>query len=138
MTALLRKRQEEEKEASNKQSKEKGNTSNKKSDKKKKISPELKANADLISRVLISPIVSEDAMSKNSFNKYVFKVGRDANKRQVAQAVEAFYGVEVTKVNVLRKKPENHMFRMRAGKKKGFKKAVVTIKSGQEIKLFNE
>ncbi|MFW5885028.1 MAG: 50S ribosomal protein L23 [Patescibacteria group bacterium] len=136
MTALLRKRQEEEKE-SNKQDKEKKSGS-KKTGKKKKLSPELKANADLVSRTLISPIVSEDAMSKNNLNKYVFKVGKDANKKQVAQAVEAFYGVDVTKVNVLRKKPENHTFRMRAGKKKGFKKAVVTIKSGQEIKLFNE
>jgi large subunit ribosomal protein L23 len=106
--------------------------------KKKKISEELIKKADLVNKVIINPIVSEDAMQKTTEEKYVFRVDPNSNKNQVAEAVEALYGVNVIKVNVIKYKQKNHRFRMTKGKKSGFKKAIVTIKSGQEIELFSE
>lgn len=106
--------------------------------KKKKISEELIKKADLVNKVIINPIVSEDAMQKTTEGKYVFRVDPNSNKNQVAEAVEALYGVNVIKVNVMKYKQKNHRFRMTKGKKSGFKKAIVTIKSGQEIELFSE
>ncbi len=106
--------------------------------KAKKISEKLIQKADLVNRVIISPVVSEDAMNKTTQGKYVFKIDSKANKNQVAEAIEVLYGVDVVKVNVMKYKQKNHRFRMTKGKKSGYKKAVVTIKSGQEIQLFSE
>ncbi|MFO7807004.1 MAG: 50S ribosomal protein L23 [Candidatus Moraniibacteriota bacterium] len=137
MTALLRKNKEEDtgEDQEVKKSEEKKSAKSSKS-KKKKISKELKANADLVNKTIILPIVSEDAISKNDLGKYVFEIGSTSNKKEVARAIESLYGVDVVKVNIIRNKPKTHNFRMISGKKKGKKKAVVTIKSGQEIKLF--
>ncbi len=104
----------------------------------KKISENLIKKADLVNSTIITPIVSEDAMNKTTIGKYVFKVNPKSNKNQVAEAIEALYGVEVTKVNIMKYKQKNHRFRLTKGKKSGFKKAIVTVKTGQEIKLFSE
>jgi large subunit ribosomal protein L23 len=106
--------------------------------KAKKISEKLIQKADLVNKVIVSPVVSEDAMNKTTQGKYVFKINPKANKNQVSEAVGVLYGVDVVKVNIMNYKQKNHRFRMTKGKKNGFKKAVVTIKSGQEIQLFSE
>ncbi len=106
--------------------------------KTKKISEKLIQKAELVNNIIIAPIISEDAMAKTAIGKYVFKVNPKANKNQVAEAVEVLYGVDVTKVNIVKYKQKNHRFRMTKGKKSGYKKAIVTIKSGQEIQLFSE
>jgi large subunit ribosomal protein L23 len=134
MTALLRKKDEEKKSEEN--GKKTEDKKKKSKSEKKKISKELKANADLVNKTVIVPIVSEDAMAKNKLGKYVFEVRDGSNKKEVAKAIEALYGVNVVKVNVIKNKPKSHNFRMIPGKKGGKKKAIVTIKSGQEIKLF--
>lgn len=106
--------------------------------KTKKISEKLIQKAELVNSIIITPIISEDAMTKTTIGKYVFKVNPKANKNQVSEAVEVLYGVDVVKVNVIKYKQKNHRFRMTKGKKSGYKKAIVTIKSGQEIQLFSE
>lgn len=137
MTAIFSsKNEDQDKKAVKKTGKEK--VVKKDSKKKKKVSEELIKKADLVNKVIISPIVSEDAMTKTTHGKYVFKVSSDSNKNQVAEAIEVLYGVDVVKVNVMKYKQKNHRFRMVKGKKSGYKKAIVTIKSGQEIQLFSE
>ena len=106
--------------------------------KAKKITEKLLKKSELVNRTIISPVVSEDAMQKTTIGKYVFKVGSDVNKNQVAEAIEALYGVDVVKVNIMKYKQETHRFRMIKGKKSGYKKAIVTVKAGQEIQLFSE
>ena len=77
-------------------------------------------------------------MSKTTIGKYVFRVNPRANKNQVSEAIEVLYGVDVMKVNIMKYKQKSHKFRLTKGKKSGYKKAIVTIKTGQEIKLFSE
>jgi large subunit ribosomal protein L23 len=139
MTAMFDSKKEEKNSKTVKETaKNKVAKKDSKDKKKKKVSEELIKKADLVNKVIINPVVSEDAMQKTAEGKYVFKVDPNSNKNQVAEAVEALYGVDVLKVNVMKYKQKNHRFRMTKGKKSGFKKAIVTIKSGQEIELFSE
>jgi len=71
-------------------------------------------------------------------NQYTFEVDPGANRKEVARAVEKVFNVEVTKVNILNKKPKLKLDRMRRGKaglQGGHKKAIVTLKDGDAIEL---
>lgn len=141
MTAMFgAKKEEEKKETVGKTGDKVAKTGEKKTAKKKtqKISENLLKNAKLVNDTIISPIISEDAMNKTTVGKYVFQVNPKANKNQVAEAVQALYGVDVVKVNMMKYKQKNRNFRQIKGKQSGYKKAIVTIKTGQEIKLFTE
>jgi large subunit ribosomal protein L23 len=138
MTAMFNSKKEEQDSKTVKKTAKKEVAKKDSKSKKKKVSEELIKKADLVNKIIINPIVSEDAMQKTAEGKYVFRVDPNSNKNQVAEAVEALYGVNVVKVNVMKYKQKNHRFRMTKGKKSGFKKAIVTIKSGQEIELFSE
>lgn len=141
MTAMFGSKDEEEKKEAVKKTEAKPvKTTEKKAAKKKvkKVSEDLIKKADLVNSTIIAPIISEDAMSKTTIGKYVFKVNPKSNKNMIAEAIEVLYGVDVTKVNVMKYKQKSHRFRLTKGKKSGYKKAIVTIKAGQEIKLFSE
>ena len=73
-----------------------------------------------------------------NFNQYTFEVAPNANRKEVAQAIEEVFGVTVTKVNILIKKPKiksDRSRRGRPGKKSGHKKAIVSLKEGDKIEL---
>lgn len=73
-----------------------------------------------------------------NFNQYTFEVAPEANRKEVARAVAKVFNVEVTKVNILNKKPKLKVDRMRRGRpgtKGGHKKAIVTLKEGDAIEL---
>lgn len=86
-------------------------------------------------RVIKRPYVTEKASDLVSKNQYIFEVFQDANKNQIAKAVEDVYGVDVTDVNVI----NIHRKRRRLGKiegwKSGYKKAIVKIRDGQKIEV---
>ena len=52
--------------------------------------------------IIIKPVITEQSMEESEAKKYVFKVAEDANKIQIAKAVEEIFGVKVAKVNTLR------------------------------------
>ncbi|MEM7791381.1 MAG: 50S ribosomal protein L23 [Verrucomicrobiota bacterium] len=83
--------------------------------------------------------VTEKAANLSAnLNQYTFEVAQDANRIEVARAVEKVFKVEVTKVNVLNKKPKRKIDRSRRGRpgtKGGHKKAIVTLKEGDKIEL---
>ncbi len=68
-------------------------------------------------------------------NKYCFQVNADANKDDVKLAVEKIFGVEVKSVNILNTEGKVKRFKGTKGKRSSIKKAVVTIKKGQDINL---
>lgn len=108
----------------------------KKKKKKKKAFP--KEKAVLIERIIVRPKVSESAMRQQSLGKYVFYASMDSTKSEIAKAVEAMYGVHVTKVNIQRYSQRAHQFRGFKGLKKGSKKAIVTLNKGESIDVFSE
>ncbi len=74
----------------------------------------------------------------SNLNQYTFEVFSDANRISVAHAVESVFKVEVDRVNILYQKSKTRRDRSNRGKKgvkSGFKKAVVTLKTGDKIEL---
>lgn len=83
--------------------------------------------------VIRRPVITEKATMASEFGKVVFRVANDATKSDVKKAVEALFGVQVTKVNTLNTKGKEKRFRGRVGQRSGYKKAVVTLAEGQTI-----
>ena len=77
--------------------------------------------------IIIKPIITEESMKGAADRKYTFQVAKDANKIEIAKAVEELFGVEVSKVNTI---SVNGKFR-RQGRVGGYtassKKAIITL-----------
>jgi len=93
-------------------------------------------NQERLLQVLLAPQVSEKATyvaDKN--NQVVFKVAADATKPEIKAAVELLFKVEVDAVQVLNVKGKVKRRGAIAGRRKGWKKAFVCLKPGQEIQF---
>jgi large subunit ribosomal protein L23 len=87
--------------------------------------------------IVLRPIISEKMeYLKEAQRRYAFKVHPDANKLEIAQAVEVMYKVTVTGVNVMRKQGKKRRLRFQLGRRSDWKKAVVTLKEGEAIEYF--
>ncbi|MCC7268032.1 MAG: 50S ribosomal protein L23 [Caulobacteraceae bacterium] len=84
---------------------------------------------------ILSPVITEKATLLSEQNKVVFAVAHDASKDEIADAVEALFKVNVTKVNTLVAKGKTKRFRGRLGRRNDVKKAVVTLADGQSIDI---
>lgn len=79
---------------------------------------------------------SNPSVKKCNSPKYVFLVDKRANKHEIAEAVEEIYAVrniKVVSVNVINMKQKVKRVRGRAGLKAGYKKAIVTLDTGDSI-----
>ena len=86
--------------------------------------------------VLLAPVVSEKSYSLIGDGKYVFRVHPDAHKTQVRQAVEELFNVKVERVNVSQVKAKPKRRGLHRGTKPGWKKAVVQVREGDTIEIF--
>ena len=86
--------------------------------------------------VLLAPVVSEKSYSLIGDNKYSFRVHPDAHKTQIRQAVEQLFDVHVESVNVSRVKSKPKRRGMISGRRPGWKKAVVQVREGETIEIF--
>jgi len=84
---------------------------------------------------IISPIVTEKSTNQSEQNKIVFKVNKKFNKKLIKKNIEKIFKVEVTKVNIVNKKTRRKSTRGKKVKVPGYKKAIVTLKKGQNIDL---
>ena len=84
---------------------------------------------------IISPIVTEKSTYQSQFGKVIFKVPRNSNKISIKKSIEKIFKVNVTKVNIINKQNIVKHSRGKKIKKKGYKKAIVTLKKGQNIDL---
>ncbi len=87
-------------------------------------------------QVLISPVVSEKSYGQIVENRYTFKVHKDAHKTQIRQAVEEMFEVNVVRVNVIKVQPKPKRRGMFQGTRPGWKKAIVELKAGEKIDIF--
>lgn len=92
-------------------------------------------NNERLYQVLKQPVFSEKSqLLGDSLGVQVFKVDRNATKREIKKAVELmFEGVEVTKVNTLNVKGKTKRFGRTVGRRQDYKKAYVTLKTGQDV-----
>ena len=86
--------------------------------------------------VLLAPVVSEKSYSLIEDRKYSFRVHPDAHKTQIRQAVEELFDVKVQSVNVVHVRPKPKRRNLIRGKKSGWKKAIVQLREGQTIEIF--
>ncbi|MFN5023988.1 MAG: 50S ribosomal protein L23 [Chitinophagaceae bacterium] len=94
-----------------------------------------------VTEILIKPILTEKANAQQeSLRRYAFKVNRRANKLEIKNAVEQFYGVNVLEVNTLvvpgKSKTRSTKSGIISGIKSGYKKALVTVAEGETIDLY--
>src|SRR5437764_173929 len=75
------------------------------------------------------------ALSSHAANG-TFRVHQDAHKTQVRQAVEELFGVKVERVNISHVKPKPKRRGLHRGKKPGWKKAIVQVREGDTIEIF--
>ena len=84
---------------------------------------------------IISPHITEKSTNLSEQNKIIFKVPSKANKVNLKKNIEKIFKVSVIKINTITKKSKSKIIRGRIGFKKGYKKALVTLKKGQSIDL---
>jgi large subunit ribosomal protein L23 len=86
--------------------------------------------------VLKKPLITEKSTSLLQENKYTFEVDPRANKTEIKQAVQSIFKVKVEKVNTMRVKGKTKRVRNIPGKTPDRKKAIVTLRKGDKIEIF--
>jgi len=86
--------------------------------------------------IILRPIVSEKSYDLIAQNRYTFEVDKRATKPQIADAVQEIFGVTVEKVNTMNVTGKPRRLRWRAGTTRSWKKAVVTLREGDTIEIF--
>ena len=87
--------------------------------------------------IIKKPIITEKSMGQMAENKYTFAVNPKANKIEIRNAVESIFKVKVIDVNTVSVRGKNKRVGVHAGRKSDWKKAVIKIAEGQEIKFFD-
>ena len=91
-------------------------------------------NQERLMQVLLAPQISEKATYvADKHEQVVFRVASDATKPEIKAAVELLFKVEVKAVQVANVKGKVKRFKGATGRRKGWKKAYVSLKPGQEI-----
>jgi large subunit ribosomal protein L23 len=90
-----------------------------------------------INEVIVRPVVTEKSHDQlDRLGAYTFVVAKDANKIEIAQAVEKQFNVKVTDVRTMRYAGKAKRMGKHAGRKASWKKAMVTLAQGDAIELF--
>ena len=86
--------------------------------------------------IIIEPIVTEKSNQMRDGGKYVFKVDSRANKIQVMQAIRALFNVHPVACHIMRVKRKPKRVRYQLGYTAEWKKAIVTLRAGETIQVF--
>ncbi|MBM4318988.1 MAG: 50S ribosomal protein L23 [Deltaproteobacteria bacterium] len=90
-------------------------------------------------QVLKRPVITEKSQKKrDNLNQVVFEVHQDANKIDIARAVERIFSVQVLKVNTQHVPAKPKRLGRHVGKRNDWKKATVTLAEGQTIDFYTE
>ena len=84
---------------------------------------------------IISPLITEKSTNLSEQNKVVFKINKKANKISLKKNIENIFKVNVIKINIINKQNRIKTKRGKKVKIQGYKKAIVTLKKGQNIDL---
>ncbi len=86
--------------------------------------------------VLRRPLITEKNTMLQAQGKYAFEIAREANKQQIKQAVEKVFKVNVLAVNVMTVPGKTRRVGRQQVLTQSWKKAIVTLKPGDKIELF--
>lgn len=88
--------------------------------------------------IILKPVITEKTTELMEENKYVFYVDRRANKPEIKNAIQKLFNVKVDKVRTMNLKGKFRRMGRYEGYKPRRKKAIVTLKEGDSIKIFEE
>lgn len=88
--------------------------------------------------VILAPVVSEKSYGLIDNNAYTFIVHPGANKTEIRQAIEKIWDVHVISVNTMNRKGKKKRFRFTEGKRSDTKRAIVKLREGDKIDLFEQ
>jgi large subunit ribosomal protein L23 len=87
-------------------------------------------------KTLVKPLITEKAATLGSLDKYAFAVSDKSNKIEVADAIKEVYGVKPVAVNIIAVKGKKVRYGRTMGKRKDWKKAIVTLPKGKTINIY--
>ena len=132
MAAIFKKKEEIKKEAPKAEKKVVKKEEPKVEKKEVKVA---KATKGFSFEVLKAPHVTEKASDLTEKNQYVFEVWPSTNKIEIKKAVHQLYGVDAIRVQIINIHSKERRVGRTIGTKKGYKKAIVTLKKGQKIEI---
>ena len=86
--------------------------------------------------IILAPVITEKATDGLASKKYTFRVATDANKAEIAAAVEELFGVKVAAVNTINMKKKPKRVGFHAGYTAAWKKAIVTLTADSKTIAF--
>ena len=107
----------------------------KKVEKKETAAAAKTTNAKFSYDAIKQPHISEKASYLGEKNQYTFEISPNYNKKEIKDAVEGIYNVNVLSVNMIKIPPKKRRLGKTEGFRKSYKKAVVTVKEGQKIEI---
>lgn len=87
-------------------------------------------------KILINPLITEKASIEGSLGKYTFEVAINSNKVEILKAFEEVYSIKPTAVNVIKMDGKRVAHGRVKGKRKDWKKAIITLPKGKSINLY--
>ena len=87
--------------------------------------------------IILKPVITEDSMERLPAGRYTFEVAKDANKVEIAKAVEEIFDVKVVKVNTMNIKGKQKRMGRYVGFRPDRKKAIVTLEGDKTIEFFD-
>ena len=84
---------------------------------------------------ILTPLVTEKSTNLSVQNKVIFKVPKRTNKINLKKNIEKIFKVNVTKINIINKQSRIKIVRGKKINVNGYKKAIITLKKGQNIDL---
>jgi large subunit ribosomal protein L23 len=130
------KKEQEVKESSDATSKAAKEQDEEAQDQSAEVKVDIDALPEQLGDVIVHPYITEKTAILADEGQYTFVVSMDANKVQVKQAVKKMYGVEPQSVNTQIVRGKVVRFGRDFGKRNNWKKAVVTLKEGDSIEIF--
>jgi large subunit ribosomal protein L23 len=88
------------------------------------------------SQIILAPVMSEKSYAASTHGTYTFKVHPNSHKTQIRQAVEELFDVKVERVNIVKVQAKPKRRGLFRGTKPGWKKAVVLLRAGDSIEIF--
>ena len=88
------------------------------------------------SQIVLAPVMSEKSYEASTHGTYTFKVHPNSHKTQIRQAVEELFDVKVERVNVIKVQAKPKRRGLHKGARPGWKKAVVQLRAGDTIEIF--
>ncbi|MFH1583187.1 MAG: 50S ribosomal protein L23 [Candidatus Falkowbacteria bacterium] len=87
-------------------------------------------------KIIMKPLVTEKVSGLGALNKYVFAVAQNTNKIEVAKAIKEIYGIKPVGVNVIRMSGKKARYGRISGRRKDWKKSIITLPKGETIKVY--